>query len=133
LFETLNLTFVGIKASTLLLFEFFDLKLKALFLSILNCLSDSRILLCESLSFPLKLLVHFFLVLSKMLIILFLDLESLPFFFLSQLLFEESNLRINVSFKLSFDLAFFFTLVNLPLLALDLNLRLVRPDDLLLL
>jgi len=68
-----------------------------------------------------------------MLVILFLDLKSLSLFFLAQLFFEECDLGINICLKFSLDLAFFFPLVNFPLLALYLDLRLVRSNDLLLL
>ena len=74
------------------LLKLLKFKHKAVFLRFLHGLANACVLLNQSTSLALELILHLFLVLAQLLVIIFLDLQLLSFFLLLQLFLEERNL-----------------------------------------
>ncbi len=131
--QLLNVILVRVEGPSLLLFKFFKLKLKTLFLGLLHRLSDVRILIDQGLLFTLKFIFKVSLSLTKLVLGVFLQLQLLSFLLLLELLPVYRNLPIDLHLNLGTNLLLFLALVDLPPLLLLFNLRLVALEDFLLL
>lgn len=131
--QLLNVVLVRVEGPSLLLFKFFKLKLKTLFLSLLHRLSDVRILIDQGLLFTFKFIFKVSLSLTKLVLTVFLQLQLLSFLLLLELLPIYRNLPIDLHLDLGTYLLLFLALVDLPPLLLLFDLRLVGLEDFLLL
>lgn len=128
--QSLDIALVRVKSAALLFLELLQFEFVPLLLSLLDCFPNACVLLLKGFSLPFELFLHILFILAQLLVTFFLHLESLPLLFLSQLLFEESDLGVYLLLEFCADLALLLSLILLPLLLLGLDLLLVLPENL---